>query len=308
MTEDSFDNFKVYKDDDNHFSFIRLDITNKEVFYKGLAQFIIDERNLLNYIQNKKDITFSPSIQNYVSIFKRLITFIDEENEEIKVADDDLEKILAEEFESFRNDKGELTIRLSKIGRIGEYIFHIFLNDYFQFDCIIPKVALTTDKNMSIYGIDELFFCSESNMLFFGESKVSIRLENGIALVNKSLQGYEKEIKDEFLLCLSESQIKICNLPDEIVNGIQTSISFEQFALKAHLKQIGVPIFICHGEDVEPKQILKEMGAKVNKRRILGFDTNYICISLPIINKETFFEYLTGAIKVKLQTLEAQLS
>ena len=55
--------------------------------------------------------------------------------------------------------------------------------------------------NMSIFGIDELFLAED--MILFGESKVSINLQNGIKLIKESLKEYEKQIKDEYQLVLS---------------------------------------------------------------------------------------------------------
>ena len=77
-------------------------------------------------------------------------------------------KILNEEY-TIEEKNGKLKVRIDKIGKIGEYIFTCILNEYFKFQCILPKVHLQTSYNMSIYGIDTLFYSKDKEMLLFGE-------------------------------------------------------------------------------------------------------------------------------------------
>lgn len=117
-------------------------------------------------------------------------------------------------------------MRRDKVGKIGEYIFHNILIDYFDSLCIVPKLNLTTNRNMSIYGIDVIFYNPSNNTLMFGESKVSKSLDNGISLVNDSLKNYEHQIFEEYRAILSSDVINISNLPKELKKYIDTCIDY----------------------------------------------------------------------------------
>lgn len=301
-----FRDFEVHYFERDH-TFVHIEIPSTEAFYAGLAEYVLDEERLLAYIQNKKSIQVAATRKNLVAIMKRLSLFLDDELMEVPVSHTDLERILRDEFDAYKDDKGELKVRLSKVGRIGEYIFHTILSEYFHFDCIIPKVALTTDKNMSVFGIDELFYSSSDSMLLFGESKVTKCLDNGIALVKSSLTDYEKQIRDEFLLCMSEELIEKANLPKQLVEHIENALTFDQFIQLSGTKNIGIPIFICHGDEINPVSILSRLKRSIARTDLFGLRTTYYVLSLPVVSKDSFLRYLTGAIRLKYSQLEAAL-
>ena len=45
---------------------------------------------------------------------------------------------------------------------------------------------MITDKNMSVYGIDSLYYSPNEKLILLGESKVSKSLDNGIFVNTKS--------------------------------------------------------------------------------------------------------------------------
>ena len=75
---------------------------------------------------------------------------VDDESDEIYTA-------LGEEYH-FVDVNGKVHIQKDKIGKIGEYAMHLLLTSYYKIHCIIPKFRCTTDRNMSVFGIDSLFF------------------------------------------------------------------------------------------------------------------------------------------------------
>ena len=135
--------------------------------------------------------SFSKTFRN---LYRHLKTYIDDFNlvRDISDLDNLLIGILNEEFALEEKD-GKKLVRLDKMGKIGEYLFCCLLSEFFNFDCIIPKVHLQTDYNMSVYGIDTLYYSEGNNLLLFGESKVSIKLDNGLNLIKKSLSEYENK-------------------------------------------------------------------------------------------------------------------
>ncbi|MED1914444.1 Hachiman antiphage defense system protein HamA [Brevibacillus sp. DP1.3A] len=303
-TSKKYKSFEVHNIVDNY-SFFHIEIKNEPLFLEGLIEFVLNEDNLLRYAKNKSAISFEPDRKNYVSLYRELEKFIDEENVDWVEIDLDLEDVLVDEYDKVKIKNGTKFIRLSKIGRIGEYIFHIFLSDYFNFNCIIPKVKLTTDRNMSVYGIDALFLDIANKMILFGESKVANTLDNGIALVKKSLKNYEKEIREEYSLVLSNSHLKLNGLEELFHGQTEVCLTFDEFLSQTETQNIGVPIFIAHGEETDPEVILHKLHQNIKRTRFFNLNTIYYVISLPIHNKRKFFSHLTNTISEKLEDYNA---
>ena len=180
ISVEKFDCFNVYHENDAT-QFFHVEINNNS-FYKNLFDYFFSEDNLLQYAENISSITFFPSKKNFVTLFKQLKVFIDQKNQEISIEklDNYLRTLLIDDGKLIDKD-GKVGILLDKIGKIGEYIFCCLLSDYFKFDCIIPKVHLQTDYNMSVYGIDTLYYSQQNDLLLFGESKVSKSVSNGMS-------------------------------------------------------------------------------------------------------------------------------
>ena len=207
--EKEYEKFIVHQLVDNY-SMIHIEIKDNEEFYKSLFECFFTEDKLIKYAENKFNLKFSPTKINFTTLYKHLKIYIDDFNEDEYTVDEiqeEMIKILNEEY-SIEEKNGKLKVRIDKIGKIGEYIFTCILNEYFKFQCILPKVHLQTSYNMSIYGIDTLFYSEDKEMLLFGESKVTKKLENGINLINVSLEEYETRIKQEYELVLSNRLYK----------------------------------------------------------------------------------------------------
>lgn len=298
LIEDKSEKFKIFKYDSNY-TFYHLSF-EASTFYDDLFDYFLSEENLLKFAENNSSLKFSPSKSNYVHLYKTLNLFIDSEHIQVEYNEED-NKIIIEEFDGFIDKDGKTIIRLSKIGRLGEYFFHVLLSDYFNFNCIFPKILMSTDKNMSVHGIDAIFYDQDKKMLLFGESKVSKNLDNGIALINKSLKNYESEIDEEFRLVLSNRLLKKNNIDIELQEGIDRCVTFKQFIGEVEVKQIGIPIFVSHGEDMDENVIIEKLKDKVLKKNLFGIETVYMVISLPIINKESFFRKIKENIIRKLK-------
>lgn len=295
--EETYGDFVVVNIEDK-FSFVHVRIEDSEEFYQELFDFFFTEEKLLHYAENKFNLKFEPSTENYTTLFKHLKIYIDdyiEEELDLESIHEEVLKIINEEYATSAKDS-KLKVRLDKIGKIGEFIFTCILNEYFKFDCIIPKILLATSYNMSIYGIDVLFYSKEQNMILYGESKVSKSLSNGVSLVNESLKEYEKRLNQEYDLILS-SRIHPLNFVNEIYGEyISTSLTFEEFIEKANIKRIGIPIFIAHGKEYSQVEILNLL-KNIKKKSFLGLDTIYYLISLPILNKEKMVAVFTENIQ-----------
>lgn len=301
MQVEKHKDFTVYKNDEKNI-FIHVDISSDD-FCKKLLMYFLDETKLLNYISNKTNIKFSGTKKDFVKLHKKINDFFDEEN--LEIDEHDLKKELENyiDWEGYSKDE-LLTLRRDKVGKIGEYIFHNILVDYFDSLCIIPKLNLVTNRNMSIYGIDVIFYNPTDNTLMFGESKVSKSLENGIDLVNNSLKNYQHQIFEEYRAILSSDVINISNLPKELEKYIDTCIDFERFISEANIKTITIPIFIMHGLEYDIEEIFKKMN-NLKKTTVLDLNIKYTIISLPIIDKNIFQSCLIEFLKERVDYYES---
>ena len=290
----NFEEFRIYKDE-NKYSFLYADFDDENKFLKGLVSYIFDEKNLLLYSELNTGIEFTPGKKEYVKLYRNVQYFLDKELMKIPVVDldDELEKIFGEEYECLRDSDGKFLIKQDKIGKIGEYIFHLILIRYFGYKCIIPKFHITTDRNMSAFGIDTLFYDDEKSEILFGEAKFSKKLKNGVSLVNRSLKDYEQNIKEEYLLVLSNENF---NLNSSFLNKYKDTIevcrTFEDFIKESNISSVIIPIFIAHGDGNKEKikKFLDRLNS-VNSNKMLGLETKYLLISLPVIDKEKFVDF-----------------
>lgn len=312
MEIDNFDGFDVYKIEEGH-SFVYANFNNEDKFIAGLVDYLFSENNLLNHACRIANFTFIAEPKQYAVLYKNISVFLNDELERVELGEvsDDIMDVIKDEYSLITNN-GKIKIQSDKIGKIGEYAFHILLTKYFNLSCILPKFRCVTNRNMSVFGIDTLFLDIDNKIIYFGESKFSVKLENGIRLLNKSLQKYENQIKEEYRCVLSNDNFK---LSDEYLNIFekytQVIISFEELINVASLTKIGIPIFIAHGNTGEndyPEYYIKTMREKIKKYSLFGLNTKYIFISLPVINKRKFVNIAMKKIMEKQNEYKRRIS
>lgn len=307
VKKELFNDFEVNILDDKY-SFFHIDILNND-FYSNLFDYFFCEDRLIKYAENKSNLKFTACEVNYITLFKLLEIFIDSENIEMDINcfKKEIIDILKEEHSHKYNKIGNLVLRLDKIGKIGEYLFTSILWEYFHFDCIIPKVHLSTDPNMNVYGIDTLFYSSQEKLLLFGESKLTNNIDNGVKLIRESLINYERQIVDEYRLVLSNRIYKkSLNKFHELYGDItERCINIHEFIDMAKIKKIGIPIFIAHGREKDIAHIMKKISS-IEKIDFFGIETIYYFISLPIINKDKLVTIFTEKIRERRSYYESE--
>lgn len=286
----TFEQFTVYQNDVSS-SFIYVNFSDPEKFIEGFSDYVICEYNLLNYANTMTPINFSPTKACYKKLYSTLGTFLNPTTEQLTFDNvtQEVRDALGEEY-TFIDNNGNTLIQKDKIGKIGEYIFHVLLSQYYKVNCIIPKFRCITDRNMSVFGIDALFWDSNNHTIYFGESKVCNNIENAIKLVNRSFEEYESQISEEYKLVLSNADIFNLSPDFNITFQQYTDVcaSFVDFIQMASINQICVPAFLAHGNGPNnntPENYLSQMNTKLNRKSFFGLDTKYIFISLPIIDK-----------------------
>lgn len=299
-----FDCFDVYFFTEGH-SFVYADFQDTNSFIDGLVEYIFKEENLLNYAKRNNKIAFLGTDKQYAKLYNNISMFLNTELELLEVDDitDELKDVLGQEY-TLIDEAGNLKIQNDKVGKIGEYTFHLLLNNYFGLDCVLPKFRCTTDRNMSVFGIDTLFLDTSKRVLYFGESKFCKTIDNGIILINRSLEKYEEQIDEEYRIVLSDDEAFRLSPEFERIFGDakQICISFREFIKVAGIKEIGVPIFIAHGNtranEIKPEEYITKLNNKIKRNNYYGIDVKYIFISLPVIDKNKFVESaITKAVK-----------
>lgn len=297
ITSENFDKFIVYKSDDAS-SFLYADFKDANTFMEGLADYILSESNLLNYANTMTPIAFVPTASIYNKLYSTISSFLNSELELLTFDNvtQEVQDVLGAEYKFIDKD-GETLIQKDKIGKIGEYTFHVLLSNYFKVQCIIPKFRCTTDRNMSVFGIDALFFDPIKYTILFGESKVCKNIDNAISLINRSLSEYENQISEEYRLILSNDEYFVLSKDFLRIFKEHTDVcmTFEEFISAAHIDKICVPTFIAHGNSEENNNVeyfLNRMNTRIKKRTFFGLDTEYLFISLPIINKAKMMDVI----------------
>lgn len=312
MKVECFDGFNIYIEDESH-SFIFLDFNDKGKLIDGLTDYLFNENNLLEYASNSIKLHLTETDSRYwATLYRNISCFLNEDLEsyEVDEATGELLNVLKEEYQ-FIDEEGKLLVQKDKVGKIGEYAFHVLMNKYFQLGCIIPKFRCTTDRNMSVFGIDALFLDKEKRRIYFGESKFSKSLSNGIVLANKSLSDYEQQIREEYRLVLSADDAFALSddFKELFLDETQICISFEKFIKVANITSIGIPVFIAHGKENvndKPSDYLSMMKNKLKKYKFFGLNIDYIFISLPVIDKTEFVEVAIKKVVKKQHEFESK--
>lgn len=304
----SFDTiFDVY-DENEKFTFLYCNISNQDELMEKYFDYFFDEKTMFQHFNHLYNIPFTPTKENYIKLFRELKKFLDDFNMEFlfenNEEDTEFEEVLIEE-NLIQNDGHSLKYRLDKAGKLGEYFFSILLERFFGLECVIPKTKFTTDYNMSVYGIDVVYMGKDDNLLYFGESKFTKKLYNGIVQINQSLTNYEKQVNDEYELILNgwDARKSLRKIYEVYGEKLDHCISFQDFINAAEISEICIPLFIAHGNEVVPSDILKELD-KIKKITLFNMNTKYLIISLPIIEKEKFIETMSKKIRSRMSEYE----
>lgn len=312
VQEKKFEQFTVYSSDTSN-SFVYADFHNTNRFMDGLSDYILSEANLLNYANTMSPIAFTPTPAIYKKLYSTLETFMNEKTELLTFdnVSNEVRNTLGKEY-SFITKNGETLLQKDKIGKIGEYIFHVLMTNYYGVDCIIPKFRCTTDRNMSVFGIDALFLDPQNRVIYFGESKVCNTIDNAITLINRSFSEYESQISEEYKLVLINDDVFRLSqeFQDAFKQYTEICVSFESFIKAASITQICVPTFLAHGNgsgNNTPTDFLGKMNRRLVKKSFFGLDTKYLFISLPIIDKAKIMDVIMKKVVKKSNEYRSKL-
>lgn len=294
ISSEAFEKFTVYKEAETHqFRYISIEESS---FYEDFASYLLDFEMIRRHAAINLGINEDLTIEDYNEIYNRLIGFVDfEKIYNVANLDPAIIAILDEELISDSSD-----LRTDKWGRIGEYIFNVVLDSYFNLDCIIRKFALHTAQNMSVYGIDTVHCSLSDRILFFGESKMVDSIKNGVELIKKSLESYEAQIAKEYFTIRNNNFTKNEEFLELFKYSMDRCLDFSSLIRAANITKLGVPVFVSHSGDYTPENVFKEL-RKIPMHRLFDLDTYYYLISVPVIDKKRFGQAFVDVIRKKIE-------
>lgn len=298
ITCTKYQDFDIYNElTEKQFRYIHI---KQPYFYEKLCKYLLSPEIINAHATLNINVDTNLSIENYREIYDRLIQFIDFEKviNINDLLDPSIKSILDAELINFSAD-----LRKDKWGRIGEYVFNIILDTYFNLDCVIRKFALNTSPNMSVYGIDTVHCSLKDKCLYFGESKFVSDIAKGVALINKSLEQYEAQIGKEYFNISNANFRRNPKFSRIYQKYINMCFTFSEFINEVKMETIGIPIFIAHAGNFDETTVFSEL-RKIKKQNLFGLNTEYIVISFPILDKEQFRKAFVAEANCQLEEIK----
>lgn len=198
-------------------------------------------------------------------------------------------------FEEYLNNN------INGIDVLGEIILSKILEEKFNADVLISKLALSTNQNSKVFGIDTVHYSSIDNSIYFGESKFTSNIELGVEQHKAELILLDYKIKQEIKLMFTKNKSIRGN--NEIINKIiglskkimESEESIADLLEKNEISNIYIAFFIMHGENYNydiSEEKLNKLKEKYNFKNFIP-----IYITLPIVSKEELSEKIKEKIE-----------
>lgn len=184
---------------------------------------------------------------------------------------------------------------------IAEITLSKILEKKFGADVLISKLALSTNQNSKVFGIDTVHYSEPEDALYLGESKFTKNIELGVNQHKAELLLLDYKIKEEIKLMFTKSKTirgtneiikKFIVLSQKIINN---KMNLDMLLKENDISKIYISFFIMHGEEYDYDMVEE----KINELRIKYNFENFIpiYITLPIISKEKITEKIEEKIK-----------
>lgn len=299
-----------------HYQFNHLKI-NEEEFYSLFVESIFDDEYLYKYLTEydaNDMICFNIQSSEIVDLLIGFIVNLKKEyimqsvpyelrkcycqmlkakvdGKEIDVTQSDWEN----KFQIYLNNN------INGVDVIGEIVLSKILEEKFGADILISKLALSTNQNSKVFGIDTVHYSSQENALYLGESKLTTNIVLGINQHKAELLLLDYKIKEEIKLMFTKAKSirgdddlknKFISLSRKVINSNKSMLALleEQEILKIY-----IAFFIMHGEDYDYDVVEKKLDELRNKYKFKDFIPIYI--TLPIISKQKIVEKIDEKIE-----------
>lgn len=184
---------------------------------------------------------------------------------------------------------------------ISEITLSKILEEKFGADVLISKLALSTNQNSKVFGIDTVHYSNSENALYLGESKFTKNIELGVNQHKAELLLLDYKIQEEIKLMFTKAKTirgnneiikKFIGLSKKIINN---NMNMEMLLKENDISKIYISFFIMHGEEYDYEIVEEKISELRKKYSFENFIPIYI--TLPIISKEKITEKIEEKIK-----------
>lgn len=211
-------------------------------------------------------------------------TTIDEVMEILLECGISLKKITGLDIERIkRNAQSKLCMDFC-FGIFGEILFYNVVENLLYKKLMLSKVELITAPNTNAHGSDGVFCDENGKILYFGEAKFTVDLDQGISQAVNSMQECLARIQlDKNFMLVHKKDLK---------NGYGNLIS------KSNINNYtcSILIFLLHGNEINKNIIVdKIQKSKIKFAKKIG-NIEFTVISFPIFSKEHLKESIAKGV------------
>lgn len=289
-------------------------ITNLKVWHEELTRIILMPNNLYYYATNNFDSDYyieelTKENMECVQIALKVLIKEPEQFYEFYEKKSEFSKRVVkattvEEIEDIVEESGVKKVKIKGIdlktlktnvqrklcmdfcfGIFGEMLFYNVAENLLYNKLVISKVQLVTAPNTNAHGSDGVFCDEEKKILYFGESKFTTNLQQGISQALSSMsQCLDRINLDKNFMIIHRKDLK---------NGYGKKI--DQHNISEYTCKI--LIFLLHGEDVDYSKIVKQIENYRNdfQKKLKGLE--FIVVSFPIYDKECLKESIAQGVE-----------
>ena len=311
------DQFEIIENNKDHIQYRHIKIETEE-FNRYIVKSIFDDQNLYKYVTNdipednievfRQQYPIAQLI-NLIKDYKKeyIASFVSKDIKK-KICKDKKAKYNGEIIDVTRDDWEEkfecyLKDNITGYDVIAEIILAKIIEEKFNADVFITKLATITSNNMKAFGIDTLNYNPETSTMFFGESKLTNDIDLGIREHEIDSILMEFKLNEECKLFALRGKTMRCKneiAKEMVVFGKKMTIK-KNFSLM-ELNKMDIPFnialvyFIAHGDKYDYDYITE----KISKfREKINFENITIyCITLPLKDKNDFKKKIDEVIKI----------
>lgn len=306
--------FEIIENDSNHIQYKHININSKD-FNRYIVKSIFEDNELYKYVTN--DIEKDEEEFGNIYPIKQLIHLVKNLKKEYisEYLPIDLKKKLCKELKAKYNGKVidvkkqdwqekfqvYLDENMTGYDVVAEIIMSKIIEDKFNANVFVTKLAQVTNNNMKVFGIDTVHYNENTNTMFFGESKLTNNVDLGINQHKAELILMDYKMNEECkLFALRKNDIR-CK--DKIVHDIvrfgkkltsEENLSILRIKKEDSTFDIAIVYFIAHGDKYDYDYVTSRIN---NFRKKIKFkDISVFCVTLPIKDKNDFIKQVQEVI------------
>lgn len=169
-------------------------------------------------------------------------------------------------------------------GVFGEILFYNVVENILYNKLLLSKVQFITAPYTNAHGSDGVFCDEKEKILFFGESKFTFDLKQGINQAIASMNECLNRIKNDKNIMLTHR--------NDLKNGYGTKID------RSNIKEYTckILIFLLHGTEVDELDIVTKIEELKGKLKKKVAEINCVVVSFPIYSKEHLKESIAKGV------------